>query len=299
MNHARATLWERGRFDARRGPHQVLFGRVYEDPRIELAAFTRGSRVCCIASAGCTAIALASHHEVVAVDINADQLEYAAQRIAGAPARSGTAERVMGVGRALAPLVGWSRGRVYEFLALDEPAAQAAFWRAHLDTRRFRTAVDALLSRPLLRTVYAAPFLAFLPPHLGAVMRGRLARGFARHPNRDNPYARALLLGELPAEQAMPPSARPITLVHDDVASYLESVTPGTFGGFALSNILDGADPAYARRLFAAVRRAAAPGAKIVHRSFGEPATGAAEDHAAEDRALLWGRVAVADARAL
>lgn len=298
MNHARATPWERGRFDARSGPHEVLFGRVYEDPRIELAAFAPGSRVCCIASAGCTAIALAPHHEVVAVDINADQLAYAAQRIAGAPARWGKAERVMGVGRALAPLVGWSRARVDEFLALDEPAAQAAYWRDHLDTRRFRTAVDALLSRPLLRTIYAAPFLAFLPPHLGAVMRGRLARGFARHPNRENPYARALLLGELPDEQEPAPPARPITLVHADAASYLEGVTPGTFGGFALSNILDGADLAYERRLAAAVHRAAAPGAKVVRRSFGEPAPGAGPNLADDDRALLWGQVAVTAAAA-
>lgn len=292
-----ATPWERGRFDARSGPHQVLFGRVYEDPTIELAAFAPGSRVFCIASAGCTAIALAPHHDVVAVDINEHQLAYAAQRIAGAPARSGTAERVMSVGRALAPLVGWSRARVDEFLCLDEPAAQAAYWRDHLDTRRFRAAVDGLLSRPVLRTIYASPFLAFLPPHLGAVMRGRLARGFARHPNRTNPYARALLLGELPDEQTRGAAARPITLVHADAASYLEGVTPGTFGGFALSNILDGADRAYAHRLFAAVRRAAAPGAKVVRRSFGDltgPPLGV--DRAADDRALLWGVVEVADA---
>ena len=302
MNHTGATgatLWERGRFDARRGPHQVLFGRVYEDPEIELDAFAPHSRVFCIASAGCTAIALAPHHEVVAVDINEHQLAYAAQRIGGAPARAGTAERVMSVGRALAPLVGWSHARVAEFLALDEPVAQAAYWRDHLDTRRFRTVVDGLLSRPLLRTVYASPFLAFVPPHLGAVMRGRLARGFARHPNRTNPYARGLLLGELPDDHVPPATARPITLVHADAASYLEGVTPGTFGGFSLSNILDGADPAYARRLYAAVHRAAAPGAKLVRRSFGEPAVPPPADHdrAADDRALLWGIVEVTDAR--
>ena len=33
------TIWERGRLDARVGPRQVLFGRMYEDSNIELDVF--------------------------------------------------------------------------------------------------------------------------------------------------------------------------------------------------------------------------------------------------------------------
>jgi S-adenosylmethionine:diacylglycerol 3-amino-3-carboxypropyl transferase len=271
---------------------------MYEDPAIELAAFRPGGRVCCIASAGCTAMALAPHHRVVAVDINPDQLAYAARRLAGAPAIRGTAERVMDVGRALAPAVGWSRARVARFLALDDPAAQVAYWHDHLATRRLRAILDALLSRPVLRAAYASTLLAGLPPHLGRTMRARLVRGFARHPNRTNPYARALLLGDLAAD-APPPEARGVELVHADLAAYLEGVPAASFDAFTLSNILDGAAPAYAARLSAAVRRAAAPGAVVVRRSFGEPVDTAA-NRAADDRALLWGVVdvrAVADLR--
>ena len=46
---AAVTVWERGRLDARVGPRQVLFGRMYEDASIELDAFRPGGRILCIA----------------------------------------------------------------------------------------------------------------------------------------------------------------------------------------------------------------------------------------------------------
>jgi S-adenosylmethionine:diacylglycerol 3-amino-3-carboxypropyl transferase len=292
-----STPWEHGRFDARRGPRKVLFGRMYEDAAIELSVFPPASRVFCIASAGCTAMKLALCHEVVAVDINPDQLAYAERRIAGAPMIRGTAEGVMDFGRALAPLVGWSRTRIEAFLDLDEPVEQTAFWRRHLDTRRFRAAVDGLLSFTTLRAIYASPFLGFLPPHLGPVMRARMERCFARNANRSNPYARALLLGEL--SEACPPTTGAIELVHDDAAAFLEHAPSGSFAGFTLSNILDGANDEYRRRLFAAVRHAATPGAIVVLRSFGEPTASLHSNRAGDDRSMLWGVVDVRPADAI
>jgi S-adenosylmethionine:diacylglycerol 3-amino-3-carboxypropyl transferase len=286
------TPWERGRFDARPGATKVLFGRMYEDASIELAVFPPGARIFCIASAGCTAMKLAPRHDVVAVDINPVQLAYAARRFAGGHAVRGTAERVMGLGRAFAPLAGWLPGRVRAFLELDDPAEQIVFWRRHLDTRRFRAAFDALLSVTSLRAVYASPFLRFLPARLGAVLRSRMERCFGRHPNRTNPYARELLLGELSGNPPPPEAAR-IRLVHADAAAWLEGEPAASFGGFTLSNILDGADQAYRERLFAAVKRAAAPGAAVVLRSFAEPPGALASNRAAEDRSMLWGVVSV------
>jgi len=65
---------------------------MYEDSGIELRAFKPQSRVFCIASAGCTARALAAAgHEVTAVDINPMQLAYAKSRAAGEPAQVGSA----------------------------------------------------------------------------------------------------------------------------------------------------------------------------------------------------------------
>ncbi|MDH3486026.1 MAG: BtaA family protein, partial [Myxococcales bacterium] len=199
-----ATVWERGRFDARVGPSEVLFGRMYEDALIELEAFRPGSRVFCIASAGCTAMKLAPHHEVVAVDINPVQLAYANRRFDGDPGFRGKAERVMDFARVFGPLAGWWPSQVRAFLELDNPVEQIEYWDAELDTWRFRTAVDALFSLTALRSVYAPRFLDFLPKRLGAVMRGRMKRCFERHPNRSNPYARSLLLGELPSDPPPP-----------------------------------------------------------------------------------------------
>jgi len=213
-----------------------------------LAAFRPGGRVFCIASAGCTAMALAPRHPVVAVDINPAQLAYAAQRIAGAPMVRGTAESIMAFGRTFLPLAGWRRSTLEAFLDLDDPAKQREFWSAHLDTRRFRAALKVLLSFTALRAGYAPGLLSALPPRFDEVMRGRLERCFAAHPNWTNPWTRALLLGELPRE---------------------------------------------------AVARAAAPGAMVVLRSFGEPAGELPTNRAARDRSILWGIVDVRPAELL
>lgn len=291
------SAWEAGQFDSGRGAPRVLFGRMYEDAAIEHAAFSPGGRILCIASAGCTAISLAREHEVVAVDINPAQLEYAAKRVAGAPATAGSAERLMQVGRALFPLAGWTRSILGTFLDFDDPAPQLDFWQRHLDTRRFRAGLDILLSVASLRTAYAPQLLASLPPRFGAVMRSRMERCFGVHPNRTNPFARALLAGEV-ADEPPPGEARTIEFVCANAAAYLEGAPSGSFDGFTLSNILDGADPMYRQRIGRAVARTGRPGALVVLRSFGEPPIDAPFNRAAEDRAMLWGIVDVRPAEA-
>jgi S-adenosylmethionine:diacylglycerol 3-amino-3-carboxypropyl transferase len=287
------TVWEGGRFDARVGPKKILFGRMYEDPEIEIAVFSPDARVFCVASAGCTALRLCDRHDVVACDINPAQLAYAERRIAGAPIEIGTAEKVMSFGRALAPLAGWHVEAIREFLALSSPDAQIAFWRAHLDTRRFRIGFDLMLSMTGLRAVYAPQFLDFLPPHFGVVLRRRMERCFARSSNADNPYARALLLGDVEEQRSTPRAKSHIQLVLGDAASILEASAPQSFDAFTLSNILDGAQPDYRKRLVDAVQRAATQDAVIVLRSFGEPPDRLMNNQADRDRAMLWGVVEV------
>jgi S-adenosylmethionine:diacylglycerol 3-amino-3-carboxypropyl transferase len=165
---------------------------MYEDSSIELDAFRPGGRVLCIASAGCTAMKLAPDHEVVAVDINPVQLAYAERRLNGDPGFRGRAERVMDFARFFAPLAGWWPSRVRTFVELDDPAEQMEYWQRNLNTWRFRAALDGLFSLTALRSVYSSPLLDFLPKRLGAVMRARMERCFARHPNRSNPYVRSL-----------------------------------------------------------------------------------------------------------
>jgi S-adenosylmethionine:diacylglycerol 3-amino-3-carboxypropyl transferase len=286
------TPWLRGRFDARRGPSQLLFGRMYEDSAIEERAFRPGGRIFCIASAGCTARDLSHRHDVVAVDVNPVQIAYAERRASGAPALPGKAERMLARIRRLAPLAGWRRARLREFLELDDPGEQLAFWRFHLDRARFRAATDAIFSQGALRAVYARAFLGGLPRRFGAILRARLERGFARHPNRRNPYLRALLLGE-PARESSSAEPGRIRFVHAEAAAFLERQPPMSFDGFSISNVLDGASGDYRARLFAAMSRAASPGAVVVGRSFAEPTGPLPANLAADDRAMLWGIVDV------
>jgi S-adenosylmethionine:diacylglycerol 3-amino-3-carboxypropyl transferase len=289
------TPWQAGRFDVKQGPRKLLFGRMYEDPEIEASVFPPGGRIFAIASAGCTAIALADRCRVTAVDINPVQLAYAARRLAGAPMEAGSAERAMRALRRLAPLAGWRREALLAFLDLEDPAEQVEVWRSRLATARFRFGIDVGLSITALGAVYASPFLRVLPPRFGRVMLGRMERCFATHPNRTNPYARALLLGDLEGPIASRP--RDVELCESDAAAYLEASPPGSFDGFTLSNIVDGAPPAYIDRLLAAVARAAAPGAMVVVRSFAEPTSPSQGELAARDRSLLWGVVEVRPAR--
>ncbi len=289
------TAWRAGRFGSTRGSHRLLFGRMYEDAEIEKEAFLGKGRVFCIASAGATALELADEHEVVACDINPTQLAYAERRAGGAPAERGDAEWAMNFARAFMPLVGWRIRVVRRFLALSDLAEQSAFWSQRLDTRRFRAGFDTLMSPAILRTVYASQFLSFLPSKFGAVLRKRLARGFARHHNASNPFARALLLGEAGEDPRR--RAPNVRFVLADAASWLESCPARYFDGFALSNILDGAEPGYRARLSRAVRHAAAAEAVVVLRSFAEPPPEFDRNRAECDRSMLWGMVDVHSAQ--
>jgi len=198
----------------------------------------------------------------------------------------------MAVARRFLPLVGWTPHRLEEFLGLENPARQLRFWDDYLNTRRMRWALDAVLSTRSLQAGYQSSLLNDLPAHFGAVLRSRLERGWASHPNRENIYARALLTGAAPPE-VKAAKGRPISFVCADAAAYLEACQPGSFDGFALSNILDGSSPGYCLRLEAAVRHAGSKGSMVVRRSFAEPDSAMKENLAEVDRSLLWGVVEV------
>ena len=291
------TPWAAGRLDVLRGTRRLLFGQMYEDPEVERTAFHRSGRVFCIASAGNTALQLSREHEVVACDINPVQLAYAERRANGAPPEAGDAERFMHLMRAFMPVVGWRRRIVRDFLAFSDTVEQLAFWREHLDTRRFRAGFDAFMSHAMLRACYAAKFVSFLPSRFGAVMRKRLERGFALHANASNPYIHALLLGEAIEDPQVIPSR--VQFVSGDAAAILESSPSSCYDGFSLSNILDGATPAYRDCLVRAVRHAATRDAIVVLRSFSEPATQTESNRPERDRAMLWGVVDIRSARTL
>ena len=160
------AAWAKGRLDARAGPSELLFGRMFEDAAIELCAFRPGG---------------------------------------------------LSLLRAGGPIVGWTARRMHEFLDLEKPKHQVVFWRRHLDTARFRAAIDALLSRATLSRIYAPALLHGLPPGFGPVIRGRMERCFARHSNRTNPYAAVFLLGDT-AERPGAAGGRGGRVLHEETA---------------------------------------------------------------------------------
>lgn len=296
------TPWRNGRLDSGAGAPQLLFGQMYEDAEVEARVFEPGSRVFAIASAGCTAIRLSVEHEVVAVDINPVQLAYAQRRAEGAPLETGAAERWMHLGRKLFPLIGWTRERIDTFFAMRDFGEQLAFWKAALDTQRFRRIFDFGTSHALLRMIYNPQLLERMPYQVGPVLRARLERCWSRHPNASNPYAQSLFLGGGKArDQDLPRSARHshLRFLCADAATYLETCSPGAFNAFTMSNIFDGTTAEYQERLIRAMKRAAAKDAMAVIRSFAEPDLNLAANHVTQDRSPLWGIVQVAPADSL
>src|SRR4029077_5941974 len=133
------------------------------------------------------------------------------------------------------------RSRIRQFLELTDPLAQVRFWRARLDTARFKDALAVAINPLALRSIYSSEFVRVLPKRFDRIIRARLERCWARHPNRSNPYAWRFFLGTDPPDYSAPVlAAGRIELVCADAAAYLESCPPASFIGFSLSNILDG-----------------------------------------------------------
>lgn len=270
----------------------LMFGRMFEDWSVEARLFPPGGRVFCIASAGCTAIALAARgHDVTAVDLNPAQVAFVRARLQGAASAEGSVDRLMSRARQAMRLIGWTKTMVRDFLSLEDLDAQGRFWRSHLDTWRWRAALAGLLNPMTLKVFFPTPLARAVPAGFARILRHRFERGFSTHPNRTNPYVRFLLLGESPEAVSAPLGS--VNVVEAGAAEYLEACPAQSFDAFTLSNILDTADSNDARRLGAAIQRAARPGAVTVLRSFAEPATRDEDGWARQDRALLWGSITV------
>ena len=276
-------------------PAEPLFGLMYEDWRVEAELFAPKRRVFSIASAGCTAFALSAlGHRVTAVDINTAQVEYARARLDGSAPRPGRIDGLIKHGRSALALVGMTRGRLRAFLELSQLEEQLSAWRRHFDTWRFRAFLSVLLQPLRLGRIFEPQLVEAIPFPFARILRRRLERGWATHPNRENPYAWQLLLGEdPPGFERVPPRRENIELLEADAAAYLEQCPRHTFDAFTLSNILDGVSRSYRKRLEAAISRAARPGAIVVLRSFSEPDDEASNDRARQDRSPLWGAVRV------
>src|SRR5579862_4123721 len=173
---APATPWSRGCLDGRDTSAELLFGWMHEDWRIEAEVFSPESRVFAIASAGCTALALADcGHDVTAVDVNAEQIRYCRERLAGGETQPGAIDRLLALGRRLLPAAGITSARLREFLALRDAGEQLRFWRERLHAHRWRALIACAFSPLILRSPSimarrAPPLLSALPARFPEVL---------------------------------------------------------------------------------------------------------------------------------
>jgi len=272
---------------------RLLFGRMFEDEALELAEVPRHARVFAIASAGCTALALARRgHEVLAVDVNPEQVAYVRRRLAGGPLEAGQVDLNLRRLREFSRWAGLSPSAWDEFLNARRCDEQLDLWRTKFLRGPRHWFLRAALSKVCLRLFYPACFVACLPERCAEVFLGRIERTLARIPNRSNPWMQRLWgAPEMPA--ASTPMTGRVSLACADAAEFLEAQPRGSFQAFTLSNVLDGAGPDYAARLWAAIRNAAAPGAVAILRSLGQPQDELARIRAARERSALWGGVYV------
>jgi S-adenosylmethionine:diacylglycerol 3-amino-3-carboxypropyl transferase len=271
---------------------------MHEEWRVEAAVFPQRGRIFCIASAGCTALALATRgYRVTAVDINPEQVRYARARAQGARPQPGIVEERLARGRQVLPWLGIREHDLRQFLELTRPSEQTLFWRERLETGRLRLFLRCALSSIMMKRINSPALANSIPRRFDLVIRRRLARTWANHPNRENPFAWRLLLGCSPltteSDSPNPEPTADIEFVHADAAEYLDGGAPERFDGFTLSNIFEAAPPAYQARLRASLRRAAAPGAVLVARTLAECTDPAAARWAARDRSPLWGGIEI------
>lgn len=291
--------WQHGRLSRLPLRQGVLFGRSYEDERIEIEAFGTPGRVCVIAASGETAAALAAvGHRVVAIDINSAQLAYARGRLLGAPTMIGTVERLMDVGRRAVATAspGWRLSRLLPVLASADPQESLHYWDAALDTKPLRALLaSSLRPGPALAQLMQPEFAAFVPYAFDRVIRERLRRGLGRHGMAGNRFAWRLLAGREPSEWtfAQPANGGRVHWQVSDIVRHLEQLPAGHYDGLSLSNVTDGAPPEFAERLSQAAHHAVRPGAPIVWRTLAEPRAHQAIGLAEADASLIWGRVMV------
>ena len=174
--------------------------------------------------------------------------------------------------------------RVERMFAFQAIKKQRAYYRRSWDNWLWRAAFSTVLSKPVLRLLYARGFMRELPNHFARQIKGRVDEVFSRFPTATNPYLWQTFRGKTPlCDEALPlglqrenfdlirANLNCVTLQHADAATYLEAQAPDSIDFFALSNILEVTTIEYSKRLFLAVQRAATPNAMMCLRSIFPP----------------------------
>ncbi|HVF11350.1 MAG TPA: DUF3419 family protein, partial [Abditibacteriaceae bacterium] len=150
------------------------------------------------------------------------------------------------------------RHRVATMFRQTDLQKQRALYRHAWDNWRWKMAFTLVLSKPVLRLLYARHFIAAVPPDFARLMKQRVDEIFTRFATADNGYLWQTLRGHYPPrETALPLYLRAAnfeivksglqstTLQHADAAAWLATQAPASIDFFALSNILEVTTPEY------------------------------------------------------
>ncbi|RIK54529.1 MAG: DUF3419 domain-containing protein [Chloroflexi bacterium] len=196
--------------------------------------------------------------------------------VAAGIANGGRFERYLRLfGTRILPLIHSRRTRM-ALLAPRSPAQRARFYAAVWDNRRWRAFFRLFFSRWVMGRMGRAPeFFRYVQGSVADRLLKRAEYAFTALDPSANPYLQWILLGH--HGPALPYALRPESFqpirAHLDrlewhcapLERYLESVPPGTFHGYNLSDIFEYLDlPAY-HGLLARLADAAQPGARLAY----------------------------------
>jgi S-adenosylmethionine-diacylglycerol 3-amino-3-carboxypropyl transferase len=196
--------------------------------------------------------------------------------IAAGIANEGRFERYLRLfGTRILPLIHSRRVRM-DLITPRSPAQRAQFYAAVWNNRRWRALFRIFFSRWVMGRMGRAPeFFRYVQGSVAERLLGRAEYAFTVLDPSTNPYLQWILLGRHGV--ALPYALRPENFqpirAHLDrlewhcmsLERYLQSMPPGTFHGYNLSDIFEYLDlPAY-HVLLARLADAAQPGARLVY----------------------------------
>jgi len=190
-----------------------------------------------------------------------------------------------GVGRPFARLGRLARfvrpGLAHTIETTPDPAAQAAWWRAHVRGRLFGPLTHAIAAHTRILSA-----LAPNPRELDRMRRGGWSYGLADRVDavvdtvlvRRHPWWRPAFSGcaadigdgaawlDAANVAALAAGAAHVTLVHGDITAALDRLPAGSLAAASVSNVPDWLDVAGTTTLALAVQRALAPGGRVLVR---------------------------------
>lgn len=188
----------------------------------------------------------------------------------------GVADRGLRLVARLLPMVQGRRTRT--MFGFRDLAQQRRYYEMQWDNALWRAAFALALSRPVLRLAFGR-LANHAPRGFPALMKARVDACFTDFPIRENPYLWQTFRARYsPDARGLPPFLRadahnaivanlPRMELHAiDALRWLEA-TPGKFGFFALSNILEVSTREFGSRLLEAVAHASLPGAIVCLRA--------------------------------